>query len=113
VKVTINGYTCRSTVAVMGGKFMLPVSADVRANSGVSAGDELDVALELDTEPRLVTVPDDFAEALAAAPIAQAAFDKMSYSHKSRWVLSIEGAKTPETRQRRITKAIEDITAGK
>lgn len=111
VKVTINGHTYRSTVARMGGRYMLPVSAENRTGAGVAAGDELDVEVELDTEPRVVTVPKDFAAALDEAPAARKAFDKMSYSHQLRWVLSVEDAKTPETRQRRIVKAVDTLSS--
>jgi hypothetical protein len=109
VSVTINGYTYRSTVAPMGGVFLLPVSAEVRAGAGVAAGDEIEVTVELDTAPREVVVPSDFAAALDAEPTAQAAFAALSYSNKRRHVLDIDGAKTAETRQRRITKAIDAL----
>ena len=113
VSVTFNGYTYRSTVASMGGRYMLPVSAEVRAASGVRAGDTLDVTVELDTAPREVTVPDDLAAALAGEAAAKAAFEKLSYSHKRRHVMAIEDAKTPETRARRVAKALEMLKAGK
>jgi hypothetical protein len=102
VRATVNGHTYRSTVARMGGAFMLPVSADVRAHAGVAAGDEVDVALELDMEPRTVEVPVDLAEALDRDPDVRRAFDNRSYSRQLRDVLAIEDAKTPATRQRRI-----------
>lgn len=113
VSVTLNGYTYRTTVAPMGGVFMIPVSAEIRANSGVKAGDDLEVTIELDTAPREVIVPEDFAAALAAEPEARAFFEKLSYSHKRRHVLSIEEAKTAETRQRRIEKAVAMLREGK
>lgn len=113
VRVTINGYTYRSTVAVYGGEFMLPVSAEVRERAGVAAGDEIEVAVELDTEPRVVEVPDDLAAALATDVEAQQFFEGLSYSNKRRIVLSINDAKTLETRQRRITRTIEDLRQGK
>jgi hypothetical protein len=113
VKVTINGHTYRSTVGSMGGKAMLPVSAEQREKTGAAAGDELDVDLELDTEPRVVTVPPDLARALGADAEAKRVFDKLSYSHQRRHVLAIDGAKTPETRQRRIGKAIEMLREGR
>lgn len=109
VSVTINGYTYRSTIASMGGVFMLPVSAEVRAGAGVAAGDEIAVTAELDTAPREVVVPPDFAAALGAEPTAQAAFAALSYSNKRRHVLDIDGAKSAETRQRRITKVIDTL----
>lgn len=113
VRVTINNYTYRSTVATMGGRFMLPVSAEVRAGARVVAGDELEVNVELDTEPREVVVPPDFAEALNQDTDAKQTFDKLSYSERRRHVLAIEDAKTAETRQRRIDKAITTLRAGK
>jgi hypothetical protein len=107
VRVTINGgYTYRSTVAVMGGRFMIPVSAEVRAGAGVAAGDELDVALEVDTAPREVAVPADLRAALAAEPAAASAFAALSYSAQRAHVLSVEGAKTAETRARRVAKVL-------
>ena len=112
VKVTINGYTYRNTVAVMGGVYMVGVSAEHRAGSGVAGGDEVDVDIELDTEPREVVVPDDFAAALDAEPKARATFDALSYSNRSWHVLSINGAKTDETRQRRIGKSVETLREG-
>jgi len=112
VRVTINGYTYRNTVAVYGGVFMLGVSAEHRAAAGVQAGDELDVDIELDTAPREVTVPPDFADALDADAEARRCFDRLSYSHKQRHILAIEQAKTVETRQRRIAKAVSDLHEG-
>jgi len=113
VRVTINGYTYRSTIAVYGGEFMLPVSAEVRERAGAAAGDDIEVAVELDTEPRVVEVPDDLAAALATDAEAQQFFEGLSYSNKRRIVLSINDAKTPETRQRRITRTIENLRQGK
>jgi hypothetical protein len=113
VRVTINGHTYRSTVAPMGGVSMLGVSAENREAAGVQAGDEVDVDVELDTEPRKVTVPADFADALDRVPDARRFFDGMSYSNKLRHVLSIEQAKTAETRQRRIAKAVSTLQEGR
>lgn len=109
VTVTINGYSYRSTVASMGGRFLLPVSAEVRAGAGVAAGDVVDVDVELDTAPREVEVPADLAAALAASPAAARAFAALSYSNQRRHVLSVEGAKTAETRERRIAKAVAEL----
>lgn len=113
VRVTINGYTYRNTVAVMGGVFMVGVSAEHRKGAGVAGGDEVDVDIELDTEPRVVTVPPDFQAALDNDVAAKRFFEELSYSNKSRHVLSVEDAKTAETRQRRIEKAISQLRAGK
>jgi hypothetical protein len=113
VRVTINGHTYRSTVASMGGVFMVGVSAENRAGAGVAAGDEVDVGIELDTAPREVTVPSDFANALQRDKAAKRTFDGLSYSNKQWHVLSIEGAKTAETRQRRIAKSIGMLREGR
>jgi hypothetical protein len=113
VTVTLNGYAYRSTVAVMGGRFMVGVSADVRAKSGVKGGDTVEVEIVLDTAPRVLEIPPDLAAALAAEPAAQAAFDKLSYSNKRRHTMPVEEAKTPETRARRIEKSVENLKAGR
>jgi hypothetical protein len=113
VRVTINGHTYRSTVASRGGEFVLPISAENREGAGVVAGEEVDVDIELDSEPREVAVPPDFAEALDRDVEARRSFDRLSYSQKQRHVLSIEGAKTSETRQRRIAKAIGELREGR
>jgi hypothetical protein len=106
VRVTLGDHTYRSTVAVMGGRYMIGVSAENRALAGVQAGDEVDVCLELDAEPRRADVPADFAAALGRAPGTAEYFASLSYSQQRWHVLSIEGAKTAETRQRRIEKSI-------
>lgn len=113
VTVTINGTTYRTTVATMDGRFMVPLSAERRTAAGVAAGDAIDVDIELDTAPREVDVPADFAAALAAEPAAQTFFDGISYSNKRWHVLSIDGAKTAETRQRRIDKSITMLREGR
>lgn len=113
VRVTINGYTYRSSIAPMGGTFMVGISAERRAESGLAGGDEVEVELELDTEPREVTVPSDLAAALDSQPAARRTFDGLSYSNKSWHVLQIEGAKTAETRARRVAKSVEILAAGR
>jgi hypothetical protein len=113
VTITINGYTYRSSIAVMGGAYMVGVNADNRIGAGVAGGDEVDVEIELDTAPREVSVPEDFAAALDAAPVARQTFEGLSYSNKSWHVLSINGAKTDETRQRRIAKSVEALKEGR
>jgi hypothetical protein len=113
VSVTINGYTYRSTIAVMGGEFLLPVSAEVRAGAGVAAGDAVEVELALDEAPREVAVPHDFAEALASDAEAQRFFEGLSSSNKRRLTLAIEDAKSAETRQRRIAKTIDMLREGR
>jgi hypothetical protein len=113
VRVTINGYTYRNTIAVMGGEYMVGVSAEHRAGAGVVGGDEIDVDMELDTAPREVSLPPDFAAALDAEPAARRTFDALSNSNKGWHVSSIEGAKTDETRQRRIEKSIAALREGR
>jgi hypothetical protein len=113
IRVTINGYTYRSTVAVMGGDYMVGVNADNRAGAGVAGGDEVDVDIELDTAPREVSVPADLAAALDAEPAARRTFDALSYSNKSWHTLQVEGAKTDETRQRRIARSVEILREGR
>ena len=113
VNVTINGHTYRSTVAAYGDVSMLPLSAENREAAGVKAGDEIDVELELDTAPRVVEVPDDFAAAIAADPAAAAFWPTLSYSNQRWHVLSIEGAKAAETRQRRIEKSVSLLREGR
>ena len=111
--MTINGHTYRSTVAAYGDVSMLPLSAENREAAGVKAGDEIEVDLELDTAPRVVEVPDDFAAAIAADPAAAAFWPTISYSNQRWHVLSIDGAKTPETRQRRIDKSVALLREGR
>jgi hypothetical protein len=113
VRVTIAGHTYRTTLATRNGKTMLPVSGENRSLAGIAAGDPVEVDLELDTEPREVRVPNDFAAALEREPEAKGAFERLSYSAKQRHTLPIEAAKQPETRQRRIDKSIESLRLGR
>lgn len=113
VIVRIGSHTYRSTVAVMDGVFMLPLSAENREAAGVAAGDEVEVTVEADTAPREVTVPDDFAAALDADPEARRTFDALSYSNKRFHVEPIVGAKAEETRRRRIEKSIGILHEGR
>jgi hypothetical protein len=109
VSVTLRGHTYRSTIAPMGGVYMLPVSAEIRSITGLAGGDAVDVEVALDTAPREVTVPPDFAAALDAEPEAHSFFQTLSYSNKRRILLAIEQAKTAETRQRRITQSVQAL----
>jgi Bacteriocin-protection, YdeI or OmpD-Associated/Domain of unknown function (DUF1905) len=113
VLVTIKGYTYRSSVAVMGGDFMVGVAAEHRAAAGVSGGEEVDVELTLDTAPRVVDVPADFAAALDADGSARATFDALSYSNQRWHTESIEGARSDETRRRRIAKSVQALHEGR
>jgi hypothetical protein len=113
VKATVNGHTWRSSIAFMGGEFWLGISAENREAAGVKAGDLIEVDLELDTEPRVLEIPADLAEALEREPEAKAYFESLSYSNRRRHVLAIEGAKAAETRQRRIEKSVGMFRQGK
>ncbi|MBO9607583.1 MAG: DUF1905 domain-containing protein [Paenibacillaceae bacterium] len=113
VVVTIGAYSYRSTIASMGGRFMLPLSAEHRTKAGVAAGDEIEVGVELDLAPRELDVPDDLARVLTTDSAAKSYFDGLSYSNRRRIVLSVEEAKTPETRQRRINKAVAALAEGR
>jgi hypothetical protein len=109
VSVTVGGHTYRTTVSSMGGRFMVPLSAENRTAAGVAGGDEVDVDIELDTAPREVVVPDDLAAALDAAPGARAAFDGLSFTRRKEYARLVDDAKTDATRQRRIAKAVEEL----
>ena len=111
VRATINGFTYRSTVAVMGGKFMLGVSNEVRKNAGVAAGDTVDIDLELDSEVREVPIPPDFAAALGRNAKATKFFEGLSYSKKLRLVIPID-VKNAETRKKRISETVARLSAG-
>jgi hypothetical protein len=112
VRATINGFTYRSTIAVMDGKFMLGVSNEVRKSAGVAAGEIVDIDLELDTEVREVPIPPDFAAALARDAKAKKFFEGLSYSKKLRLVIPID-IKNVETRNERIAKTVEQLREGK
>ena len=109
VAITINGHTWRSRVASMGGRFIVGISAANRAACGIAEGDRVEAEVQLDTEPRVVAEPPDLAEALDADPQARAAFDRLAYGLKRKHVQAIQDAKTPQTRERRITKLITTI----
>lgn len=109
VHVTLNGYTYRSTVAVMGGRFMIGVSAAVREAAKVAGGDVLTVEIVLDEAPREVAVPPDLRKAFAADPKAKQRFDQLSYSKKRLHTAPIENAKTEETRARNVAKAMKAL----
>lgn len=114
VRVTLNGaHTYRSSIASMGGRYLISLSAENREKAGVAAGDEIDVEVALDTEVREVELAPDFAAALEAEPAAKVFFTTLSYSNKRWHTLSIDGAKTDETRQRRIVKSVAMLKEGR
>lgn len=108
VKATINGYTYRTTLAVMGGTSMLSLSAQHRDAAGLAAGDTVDVTLRLDTDPRTVEVPTELAAALAEHGV-RAEFDALSNSARREHVRQVESAKAQETRDRRIAAIISKL----
>lgn len=109
VVVTIGAHTYRSTVAVYGGEFFLPLNVANREAAGVSAGETTDVTVELDREERTIEVPDDLARALAGHPGSTAAFAALSYSKQRQRVQSVTEAKRPETRESRIAKIVTEL----
>ena len=113
VVVTVGRHAYRTTVGVMGGRSMLPLSAENRTAAGVAAGDVVEVVLEPDEAPRTVEVPEDLAAAVAANPPAQATFDALAPSHRKEWVRWVTEAKRAETRADRLTKAVEALADGR
>ncbi len=113
VQVTVGGNTYRTTVASMGGRFLVPLSAENRTAAGVGAGDDVEVDVLLDTAAREVTVPADLVDALEHDDQARQFFDDLAYSHRKEWVRWIEESKKVETRTSRIVRAVESLRAGK
>jgi hypothetical protein len=113
VRGTINGFPFRSTLAPYGGVHYLPVNRALREAAGVEPGDTVEVALQRDDEPRVAAIPPDLADALAANPDAQAAWDRLSYTHRKEYAQALEDAKKPETRARRLAQTLEQMTAKK
>ncbi|MFF5767254.1 YdeI/OmpD-associated family protein [Streptomyces tanashiensis] len=109
VTITVNGHSWKSRVAILRGRHLLGLSNANRQAAGVAIGEAVEVELELDTEPRVVVEPSDFAQALDDDPAARAAYDTLAYSRKREHVRAIESAKRPETRRRRIEKAIATL----
>ncbi|WP_293240425.1 YdeI/OmpD-associated family protein [Mycolicibacterium sp.] len=109
VVVTVNGYEYRSTIASMGGKFLLPFSAERRKESGIAGGDAIAVELALDVAPRVVEVPDDLQVALDGSPTAAAAWHELSYSQRKAHVTAVCGAKAADTRARRIAGIVAKL----
>ncbi|WP_406134337.1 YdeI/OmpD-associated family protein [Streptomyces zaomyceticus] len=109
VTITVNGHSWKSRVAIMRGRHLLGLSNADRQAAGVETGEEVEVELELDTEPRVVVEPPDFARALDDDPGARAAYGNLAYSRKREHVRAIESAKRPETRRQRIEKALATL----
>ncbi|HEX6522026.1 MAG TPA: YdeI/OmpD-associated family protein [Streptosporangiaceae bacterium] len=113
VRVTLGDYTYRTTVARMGGRFLVGINAEHRANAGVCAGEQVDVEIVPDTEPREVTVPADLVATLGQDARASAAFDRLSYTHRKEWVRWIEEAKKADTREARLARTVDALREGK
>lgn len=113
VTVSINSHTYRSTICKMGGACWIPVRKSNQAAAGVKGGDRVKVTVALDETPRVVKPPKELAAALKADPTASAAWKKLSYTHQREHAEAIEDAKRPETRDRRVAKALEMLRAGK
>lgn len=112
VRAIVNGYSWRSSVTRMRGEFLLGLSREVREAAGVQEGDVVEVQLELDEEPREVSVPAALAEGFEGDPAARAIFDALAYTHRKEYARWIEEAKREETRQRRVTQALEMLHQG-
>lgn len=111
VNVTVNGdFSYRSTIATMGGRYLIAFSSDKRAATGLQGGETITVDLTLDTAPRTVEVPQDLAKALTAAD-ARAAFDALAPSAQKAHVTNVEGAKAEDTRARRVAAIVAKLTA--
>ena len=109
VVITLNGHTWQSRVAIMRGRYLLGLSHANRTAAGVSTGDEVEVQVELDVEPRVVAEPEDFARTLDADPGARAAYDRLAFTHKREHVRAIESAKRADTRERRVQQVMETL----
>jgi hypothetical protein len=113
VVATVNGYSWRTTVTRMGGEFLVGLGREVRASARAEAGDTVEVALELDTAPREVQVPEPLAAALSGDPGARTAFEKLAFTHRKEYARWVAEAKHEETRARRVAKALELLREGK
>ena len=113
VKVTVNGYTFRTTIAAMGGPPCIGMRTSYREAAGLEGGERVEVRVELDTEERVVTPPADLVKALKAAPPAWERWGELSYSHQREHAEAVEGAKKPETRERRVANAVAMVRAMK
>jgi hypothetical protein len=113
VRGTINGFAFRSSIFPMRGCHLMAVNKEMREGAQSQAGDTVKVVMERDDEPRMVTPPPDLARALKANKEARAAWEKLSYTHRKEYAEAVAEAKRPETRTRRIEKAIAELTSGK
>jgi len=100
VKGTINGFPFRSSLMNMGDGHMMAVNAQMRAGANCQAGDTVSVVMELDEDERVVELPPYLK--INSDPQAKAAWARLSFTHQKEYVREIEGAKRPETREKRI-----------
>lgn len=112
VRGTVDGTPFRTTVAVYGGRYYVGFNKQIRDQAGISLGDEVEVALELDDEPRTVDVPPQLAAALERNPKAKAAFGRLSYTHRREYAEWISEAKREDTRVRRADQAVAMLREG-
>jgi hypothetical protein len=113
VVATVNGYSWRTSVARMGGEFLVGLNLEVRESAGVEAGDAVDATIELDTAHRDVEVPEPLADALAEDPAARAAFDALAFTHRKEFTRWVVDAKRQETRARRVAQTLEMLREGR
>jgi hypothetical protein len=113
VSGTLAGHPFRGTIAVYGGRYYLPVNRALREAAGVTPGDAIVVELRRDDSPRTVEPPEDLAAALAADPLARAAFEGLSYTHRKEYAQWVAGAKRAETRGRRVEQAVQMLRDGR
>lgn len=109
VKISINGAGYRSTIFRMGGKYFVVIPKRFRKAAGVNGGEMITVDLERDTEVRIIVPPPDLAEALSETGEAKELWENLSYTYQREYVMAIEDAKRPETRERRVRKTIEEL----
>lgn len=110
VRVTINGYTYRSTPCVYGGKYFIPVRKSNEEASGIQPEEIVSVTIAADTDIREVEPPPDLLAALKKNATAQARWEKLSYTTKKEHALALTEAKKPETRERRLEKILKDLS---
>ena len=113
VVARVNGFEWRTSVTRMRGEFLLGLNRSVREAAGVSAGDTVNLELELDTAPRDIDVPDALDAALASDAQARAAFDGLAFSHRKEFARWIEEAKRDETRERRVASTLQMLREGR
>jgi hypothetical protein len=112
VRATVNGFTWRTSVTRMRGEFLLGLNREVRESAGVDAGDTVEVAIELDSEPREVEIPEALARALSDDLDAQAAFERLAFTHRKEYARWVAEAKREETRDRRVARALQMLREG-